>query len=92
MRMTLKELFKIIDDRNYKPAHYLVHLRERYSWDKNWTEYNVLLEWDCDMCGYIWDWDFNEGQEFVEVLGFIDLDDVRVPDYYKPTSTGEGVR
>lgn len=87
--MTLKELFKIINDRTYKPAYYLVHLRERYSWDKDWTEYNVLLAWDWDMCGYVWDWDFNEGQEFVEVLGFIDTDEIKVPDYNERESDGK---
>lgn len=90
--MTIEELFKIIDERIYKPGHYLVHLRQRYSDEKEWTEYNILLEFDQFSCGYVWDWDFNEGQEFVEVLGFIDTDDLEVPDYNSPEHRCENCR
>ena len=93
--MTVEEFEKMresmtIKEGAYCPGYYLVHLRERYAHEKKWTEYNILFCFDNISAKYKWDWDFWEGQEFVEVLGFIDLDDIKVPDYdqgtkkYKP--------
>ena len=81
--MTLEEFHKIVDERSYKPAVYLVHLRYKYSFEKEWTDSNQLYIFDeyAPIGYYVWENDWHEGQEDVEVLGFIDKDDIVVPDY-----------
>lgn len=85
--MTLEEFTKMVQYRieTYCPEYYLVHMRERYAHEKEWQDFNILFCFNQDTCKYEWEWDFWEGQEYVEVLGFIDLDDIEVPDY-----NGEG--
>lgn len=74
--MSIKEFFKYLETKNIETQ--IVYLRYKYSWEDDWIYSNQILEVDIDG-SYIWNSDWNEGQEDVEVLGFIAVSDVEVP-------------
>ena len=79
-KMSLDEFFNLIKD---ECTDYIVKLAYKYDWEKGYTISNELLEWDYSMNDYIWEHDWDEGQDDVFVLGFIKVSDVIVPDYEK---------
>lgn len=81
--MTLENFFKYLEDQE-GVFDKIVRLRYKYSWEKEWTYSNELLLVDFNTrqrLPYIWCNDWNEGQEEVEVLGYIDIDEVEVPGF-----------
>lgn len=75
--LTLEQFFKRLDR---EPRNdYIVRLRQRYDWQEDWEYFNILLEYNGNNDEYIWSWDYNEGQQHVEVLGYICIDEVDVP-------------
>lgn len=46
----------------------IVRLRYKYSYDTEWTTVNEILEYENG--DYIWNNDWNEGQEDIEILGY----------------------
>ena len=76
--MSIKEFFKYLETKDIETQ--IVYLRYKYSWEDDWIYSNQILEVDMSVDGfYIWQSDWNEGQEDVEVLGCIALSDVDVP-------------
>ena len=76
--MSIKEFFKYLENKDIETQ--IVYLRYRYSWEDDWIYSNQILEVDMSVDGfYIWNSDWNEGQEDVEVLGCIAVSDVEVP-------------
>ena len=76
--MSIKDFFKYLETKDIEDQ--IVYLRYKYSWEDDWTYSNQILEVDMSVDGfYIWNSDWNEGQEDVEVLGFIAVSDVEVP-------------
>ena len=76
--MSIKEFFKYLETKDIETQ--IVYLRYKYSWEDDWIYSNQILEVDMSVDGsYIWNSDWNEGQEDVEVLGFIAVSDVEVP-------------
>lgn len=60
----------------------IVHLRHKYSYEKDWTYDNQILDVDPDIDGYyVWLIDWDEGQEEVEILGCVAVDDIIIPNF-----------
>lgn len=58
----------------------LVYLRQRYKYEEDWEYLNEILSVDMDFPGYyIWENDWNEGQENVEILGCVPISEIDVP-------------
>lgn len=76
MKLSLDEFFDIIKE---EQEDYVVKLAYKYHWEEDYTISNELLEWDSE--DYVWVNDWNEGQDFVYVIGFIKVSDVNVPEY-----------
>lgn len=79
--MTLIELFEILSKPTTVHQDYIVKLKYKYSFEEQYTIENQILEYDGSMDEYIWLNDWNEGQEDVEVLGYVAVQDLKiVPD------------
>lgn len=74
--MTLDEFFKYLSKLPIRK--YLVDIRYKYDHEKEWERDNEVLEYDWDLDDYAWLNDWNEGQQCVEVLGCIAIDDIKV--------------
>ena len=82
--LCLDEFFDII--KTMPCTDYIVKLRYRYGHEKEWTVSNEILEYYADSKGenYIWLNDWFEGQQWVEIMGFMPIEDVDVPEYTIP--------
>ena len=80
--MLLNDFFKYLRDEEII-EDYIVRLRYKYSWEDDWNYSNEILEWEPDLTIYIWNVDWNEGYDDIEVLGYIAIADVEVPDNLK---------
>ena len=76
--MTLDELFKILNKPTTIHQDYIVKLKYRYSFEERYTIENQILEYDGSKDEYVWLDDWNEGQDDVEVLGYIAVQDVQI--------------
>lgn len=80
--MNSEQLFKAIEEDCMKRecyGDYIVRVRYKYEWETKWRYSNEYLEFDWMCCGWCWLDDWNEGQQDVEFLGFIAVDDIEVP-------------
>jgi hypothetical protein len=83
--LTLDEFFKKLDSGKIQPSTMIVRLRYKYSFETEFIEENELLMYECDRNGapvFVWENDWDEGQTSdgeVYVMGWIDVDDVKVP-------------
>lgn len=68
--MTLDQLFEII---GY--GTYIVRLKYKYEQETEYTVSNEVLDFSPDY-GYVWLNDWFEGQQNVEVVAFINVDDI----------------
>lgn len=78
--MKLEDFIKIWD--TLTPTDKIVYLREKYEFESDYRYYNVMLYYEPEknpQGSFIWSWDFDEGEEYIEILGCIDVDDVQVP-------------
>ena len=78
--MKLQEFYKMLDSDDFLRTDYIVKLAYKYDWEKEYTIENEYLEYDGNQDVWVWLHDWNEGQTDVEVLGYIDIDDVDVPE------------
>lgn len=76
--MTEQEFYQAVENQPYK-ADMLVRIKMKYSCDKEYEYLNVLYSFDMDKMKYFWDWDWYEGQQDVEIIGAVLLEDVDVP-------------
>lgn len=76
--MKLNQFFEMLDAYDFLRTDYVVRLRYKYDWEKNYTTSNEYLQYD-SRDEWVWLNDWNEGQTDVEVLGYIALDEVEVP-------------
>ena len=97
--LTLDEFFKKLDCYEIQPSTMIVRLRYKYSFETEFIEENELLMYECDRNGapvFVWENDWDEGQTSngeVYVVGWIDVDDVKVPGYepdYEPSVLADG--
>lgn len=59
-------------------------VRIRYKWFEgdDWVYENELLCYNGNMDDYEWENDWDEGQPYVEVVGFLPLDLVQIPECF----------
>ena len=72
--MTIDEMFNELE--NKVRDTYIVTLKYKYDFEKNYTIENQILEYDSMDDNYVWLNDWNEGQTDIEVLGYMLLGDV----------------
>ena len=78
--MTREEFWKYIHKPDKVRQDYIVAIRMRHSDHGEWEYTNELLTLNEDDPFYfIWDNDWWEGEKFVEILGYISIDDIPVP-------------
>lgn len=75
--MTKIDFGKWLDNLTYK-RNMIVLIKMKYSSESEYTYTNELLMFDGD---YYWENDWDEGQQDVEFLGAIPVDDVCVPPF-----------
>ena len=74
--MTLEEFYKYIKTELYQD--YLVRIKMKYDFDKEYEEHNELYLFSGSEGGYEWLHDWWEGQPEVEVNGFIPVSDIQI--------------
>lgn len=59
-------------------------VRLRYKWFEgdDWEYENVLLVYNGNTDDYEWEYDWDEGQKYVEVVGFLALELIRIPEVF----------
>ena len=84
--MSLNDFFKYLEG---KPIEdYIVKLRYKYFWEPDWNYSNEILEWESDLEVYEWRNDWDEGYDRVQVLGYIAIADIDIPDNLKGDKNG----
>lgn len=78
--MTENDFYKYLKDKEIRDD-YIVSLRYKYSWEDDWNYSNEFLEYYEE--DYIWLNDWDEGYDEVEVLGYVSIADVEVPNNLK---------
>lgn len=75
--MTLEDFYKRIDESGII-QDYIVRIKYKYTWETEdeYTIENEIYFWDGETGDYMWFNDWYEGQQNVEVLEYISLDDV----------------
>ena len=81
--MTLEEFFEMLK-KEHIISDMIVRLAYKYDHEKEYTYSNEILtvEWP-NYDTYIWEHDWDEGQQNVWVLGYILVEDVEVPLRFK---------
>lgn len=74
---TVDELIDKLNN-NYYKTDYVVRIRRKYNHDPRWTDTNELLLWDFSAGHYSWLNDWHEGEETVEVIGYIAVEDIYI--------------
>lgn len=76
--MSEKEFFDYLKTQN-DLCDKIVRIRYKRSWEKEWTYSNEVLQvyFNSDTC-YEWLDDWYEGQEEVEILGYVDIDNILI--------------
>ena len=59
---------------------YIVKIESRFNGDTKLYIENEVLEYNGDTDSFIWSYDWNEGQEYINIVGCIALEDIKVPD------------
>lgn len=79
--MEINEFLKYINSKDHL-EDLLVRLRYKYSWEDHYTYSNEVLVLDFEQTdNYIWLNDWDEGQEDVIVLGYIAIDEIKIPHF-----------
>ena len=73
--MKLSEFFNLIEKEEYR-TDYIVQLKYKYGWEKEYTIENVYLEYEAKNDCWVWLYDWNEGQEEAEVLRYVSIENV----------------
>lgn len=88
--MTLEEFNDYLKTLPYIEAQ-VVYMRYKYSWQNEWEYSNELLNVDMNVSGYyVWDNDWHEGQEDVEILGCIALSDIKIKTFEREREKPNG--
>ena len=73
--MNLKEFGDAIRKEEYR-TDYIVQLKYKYPWEKEYTVENVYLQYEANHDCWSWLYDWDEGYDDVEVLKYVSIDDV----------------
>lgn len=73
--LDVDEFEKLIDEKYYFDD-LLVFMRYKYDFETEWDYSKQLFLFEGDDIGHVWQNDWDEGQQDVEILGFMKIDDV----------------
>lgn len=59
----------------------IVRVARRYNHEKEYTITNEILTHDYPTDTYIWENDWDEGQQHIYILGFIKVEDIDIPGF-----------
>lgn len=76
--MKLNTFFEMLDSDDFLRTDYIVRLKYKYDWEKDYTFSNEYLEYSGNDDSWLWLNDWNEGQTDVEVIGYVAIEDVNV--------------
>lgn len=71
-----KEIDQFEKQRGYCGSAFIILLRYKYSWEKDWTEDAEVIWHDWSSDGLCWDMDWDEGQQDIEYIGLIDIEEI----------------
>ena len=76
--MTVEQFEEKVLEGSAIPSYYIVKLRYRYCWENSYTISNEIYYFDG--CAGCWCWfnDWYEGQDIVEVVGYVADEDIIV--------------
>lgn len=59
---------------------YIVKIESRFTGEDKLYIENEVLEYDYNTDDFIWSYDWNEGQEYINIVGCIAIEDIIIPD------------
>lgn len=59
-------------------APLIVKINYKYDFESQYTESNEILFWDFHTGDYVWDNDWNEGQQDIIIVGYVEIEDVEM--------------
>lgn len=74
-RAVLQAFYKTVYEKYYFDD-LLVFMRYKYDFETEWDYSKQLFLFEGDDIGHVWQNDWDEGQQDVEILGFMKIDDV----------------
>ena len=76
--LTFEQFEEKVLEGSFIPSYYIVRIRYKYSWENSYTISNEIYYFDD--CAGCWCWfnDWYEGQDIVEVVGFVADEDIIV--------------
>lgn len=74
-KAALQAFYKTVHEKYYFDD-LLVFMRYKYDFETEWNYSNQLFLFESDDIGHVWQHDWDEGQQDVEILGFMKIDDV----------------
>lgn len=75
--ISFEEFKNKIDSDSYV-TDYIVRIRRKYEHEPKFRETNEILLWSCEDSEYHWLNDWHEGEECVEIVGYIAVEDVYI--------------
>ena len=77
--MKLKEFEEYVETLN--PGYYLVSIKMKYNCQEKYEYLNQLLVKEANS-GWYWEIDWHEGQQDVNILGVISIDQIIIPNNF----------
>lgn len=74
--MTLIEFYEKVNTNTNIYNDYLVRIAKRYSTADPWEISNELYLYDNEYGEHVWEYDWDEGQNYVEVLCYAEICDI----------------
>ena len=71
-----KEIDQFEEQRGFYGDYFIILLRYKYSWEKDWTEDAEIIYHDGMSDGLCWLMDWNEGHQDIEYIGLIDVNEI----------------
>lgn len=59
----------------------IILIKQKYDYEKKYDYLHVPMMWDNELGEFCWEYDWNEGQRDVTVIGIIGMDDIKHFDY-----------
>ena len=78
--MTLEDFFDLLEQEHCW-NDLIVRIAYKYDHEKEYTITNEILTHDYPTDTYIWENDWDEGQQDVYVLGFVKVEDIDIPGF-----------
>lgn len=76
--MTVEQFEEKVLEGDAAISYYIVRIRYKYSWQNFYTISNEIYYFDGEVGCFCWFNDWNEGQDIVEVVGYVADEDIIV--------------